>query len=186
VFTMDRLVQKYVQKLLGQFIEELSPSQIEAKALGTNVRLSELRLRRGALTNLGIPFVVAEGTIGSVSALTPKKRWGSPLTKICVDDVFLVLSPSEELLGGKGVCVGSSATVFDGAMEAKLRVLAARECRLEAVRRLCNFWTGGKHAGARLVSSVVGNIFSNVEVSRDSSPCFLLPFSLLHRPHCCL
>jgi len=90
----EALLTKVLNKVLGDFIENIDERQLDIKLLAGNVNLLNLRLRPDIFEALPLPFDLAYGRVGSIKIQIPMvwNLLNSPIT-IEIADVLAVVKP---------------------------------------------------------------------------------------------
>jgi hypothetical protein len=95
---MNSAVASVLNKVLGDFVENLNADQLNISVFSGSVNLENLRIKQDAIDALGLPFSIKQGTIGRINVDIPWTSLSSSPLKIEVDKVFLhvVSSPTHE------------------------------------------------------------------------------------------
>ena len=122
-----------------------------------DVRLKNLRLKRGALDKLRLPVDVVQGYLGDLTLTIPWKNLRGQPAKVVIDNMFLLAVPAAE-------------TVFDPE-EDEARQQAAKLDRLKDSELLPSTSTaiadGDEEKAETFVTSVVNRLIDNVQVRRS-------------------
>lgn len=100
---LESLVASILNRVLGSYVENFDPNQLQIGLLGGDVKLHGLKLKKGALDQLKLPLNVVSGHIGSLVLQIPYSNLKSKPVKVFVEDVFLIAKPdmSHEAEGQK-------------------------------------------------------------------------------------
>ena len=89
----EALITKVLNKVLGDFIENINPEQLNISLMRGDVNLSNMKLRGDLFDSLPLPFALESGQIGCIHLKIP--FWnllGSPIV-IELSDVLAVVRP---------------------------------------------------------------------------------------------
>ncbi|MBW0527737.1 hypothetical protein O181_067452 [Austropuccinia psidii MF-1] len=78
-----------LNQILSAYIENFNPNQPNVRIWGCDIKLKNLKLKRGALDKFRLPIDVVEGSIGSL-VLTMDYPWSA------IDNIYLLAIPSSE------------------------------------------------------------------------------------------
>lgn len=90
---MNKAVSKVLNRVLGDFIENLNPDQLNLSIFSGTVSLENLRVKSEALDKLGLPFKLGSGFVGTIKVEIPWTSLSSSPLKITVEDVIVLLLP---------------------------------------------------------------------------------------------
>ncbi|CAG9319841.1 unnamed protein product [Blepharisma stoltei] len=90
---MNKVVSKVLNSVLGDFIENLNPDQLNLSIFSGKVSLEDLRVKSEALDKLGFPFKLGSGYVGTIQVSIPWTSLGSSPLKIIIKDVIVFLLP---------------------------------------------------------------------------------------------
>jgi vacuolar protein sorting-associated protein 13A/C len=91
----EKLITKVLNKVLGDFIENLDPSQLDLSLMSGDIHLTNLALRPNIFDTLPVPFTFVSGHLGSLRVLLPRPLWtllSNPF-KIELSDIMVVVKP---------------------------------------------------------------------------------------------
>jgi hypothetical protein len=90
---MNTAIANLLNKVLGDWIQDLNPDDLKVSFLKGIVTLKNLKVKINALDRLGLPFILRSGYVGKISVnISWTSITSSPL-KIEISDVFVLLSP---------------------------------------------------------------------------------------------
>lgn len=98
---LESLVASILNRVLGSYIENFDPKHLNIGLLSGDVKLGNLRLKRGALDQLQLPIDVVSGHIGSLVLQIPYSNLKSKPVKILIEDVFLLAKSDVDAGDGK-------------------------------------------------------------------------------------
>ncbi|KAL5247330.1 hypothetical protein ACHWQZ_G019262 [Mnemiopsis leidyi] len=91
----ERVLETVLEKALGEFVQDINSEDLKLKVWSGNVVLKNLRLKAEALAKFDLPVFVYAGLIGSLQLQVPwKALWTAP-TRVCVEDLVLLVVPKE-------------------------------------------------------------------------------------------
>lgn len=90
---LESLVASILNRVVGSYVENFDPNQLQIGLLGGDVKLHGLKLKKGALDQLKLPLNVVSGHIGSLVLQIPYSNLKSKPVKVFVEDVFLIAKP---------------------------------------------------------------------------------------------
>mmetsp|Transcript_31579 Transcript_31579/g.54701 ORF Transcript_31579/g.54701 Transcript_31579/m.54701 type:complete len:2374 (-) Transcript_31579:14-7135(-) len=95
---MNSAVASVLNKVLGDFVENLNADQLNISVFSGSLNLENLRIKRDAIEAFGLPFTIKQGSIGRIKAEIPWTSLSSSPLKIEIDSVFvhIVSSPTHE------------------------------------------------------------------------------------------
>lgn len=95
---MNSAVASVLNKVLGDFVENLNANQLNISVFSGSVNLENLRIKQDAIDAFGLPFAIKQGTIGSIKVEIPWTSLSSSPLKIEIDSVYVhvVSSPTKE------------------------------------------------------------------------------------------
>ncbi len=62
----ERLISKVLNKVLGDFIENIQPGQLDISLLKGDVHLTNMKLKKDLFASLPLPFALDFGEIGLI------------------------------------------------------------------------------------------------------------------------
>jgi len=90
---LESLVASILNRVLGSYVENFDPNQLQIGLLSGDVKLGGLKLKKGALDQLQLPINVTDGHIGSLVLQIPYSNLKSKPVKVFIEDVFIVAMP---------------------------------------------------------------------------------------------
>ena len=87
------LCRTLVNQFLSSYLESLDDKAILIGLWRGSVELTNVALRRECLTGLGVPIIVEEGTVRSLSISIPWRHLGSRPVTVTLDGVHLAVRP---------------------------------------------------------------------------------------------
>ncbi|XP_050293110.1 intermembrane lipid transfer protein Vps13 isoform X2 [Anthonomus grandis grandis] len=93
----ESVISQILNKVLGEFVENLDGNQLNIGIWGGDVNLKDLVLKASALETLDLPIQTVYGKIGNLVLKVP---WTSIYTKptiIMVEDVYLLAEPNQQV-----------------------------------------------------------------------------------------
>ena len=87
---MRRVAAFILNHLLSNFIEPVTSDQIVTKLLNGETTLSQIEIKRTALSAVGIPIKIRKGTINQVHAKIPFMNFSTTPTLFTVDGLFIL------------------------------------------------------------------------------------------------
>ncbi|CAF3740023.1 unnamed protein product, partial [Rotaria sordida] len=91
------LTAYFIDKYLGDYIENLDSKQLKIDLWNGDVVLKDLSLKPNALANFNLPVTVAAGHLHKLSLHIPWKHLYIHPTKITIDGVYLLLTPKTDV-----------------------------------------------------------------------------------------
>ncbi|KAG0722861.1 Vacuolar protein sorting-associated protein 13C [Chionoecetes opilio] len=97
-----KVVAGLVNRLFGQYLEDLDTQEVNNALLSGQVNLSNLKIRRDALSFLDVshgsplPIEVKNGTIGRISLTVPYSSFFTQPVVLNIEDVFVLVTPVVE------------------------------------------------------------------------------------------
>ena len=87
-------VADVLHKVLGAFVHGIDAENLRLDTLGGDVTLRNLRVKGEAVAAaLGVPLLVARGTVGELRIRVPWRNLGGEPMLIAIDRLFLLLTP---------------------------------------------------------------------------------------------
>lgn len=90
---MNSAIAKVLNKVLGDFVEGLSPEQLNLSVFSGEIQLTNLRLKKEALQNLGLPFKISAGHLGKLFMKIPWTSLATSPLQVEVENVYGLISP---------------------------------------------------------------------------------------------
>lgn len=146
---LESLVASILNRVLGSYIENFDPKHLNIGLLSGDVKLGNLRLKRGALDQLQLPIDVVSGHIGSLVLQIPYSNLKSKPVKILIEDVFLLAKSDDD--AGEGIDDSSQKRRDQAAKLDKLELWELGDSQKEPTEENPNFTSS-------LISRVVDNL----------------------------
>lgn len=89
----EGLVALLLNRVLGDYIENFDPKQLNIGIWSGDVRLSDLRLRKESLDKFKLPLDVSFGHLGNLTLLIPWSNLKQKPVKVVIEDVYLLALP---------------------------------------------------------------------------------------------
>ncbi|MBW0469311.1 hypothetical protein O181_009026, partial [Austropuccinia psidii MF-1] len=93
---LESVVSSVLNQILSAYVENFNPNQLNVGIWGGDIKLKNLKLKRGALDKFRLPIDVVEGSIGSLVLTVPWTALGSRPVKAAIDNIYLLAVPSSE------------------------------------------------------------------------------------------
>ena len=90
---MNSAVATVLNKVLGEYVQDLNASQLNTSILGGDIKLKNTRVKPEALKKFGFPFVLKSGLIGNLNVSIPWRNIASQPLKVLIEDVYVLLEP---------------------------------------------------------------------------------------------
>ncbi|PRT56259.1 Vacuolar protein sorting-associated protein 13 [Wickerhamiella sorbophila] len=90
---LESVVATILNRVVGAYVENFDPKQLNIGILSGDVKLRNLRLKRAALDKLHLPVNVIDGHVGSLILQIPYSNLKGKPVKILIEDVFLLAAP---------------------------------------------------------------------------------------------
>ena len=92
---IDKLVSQILQRILGQYVENIDTDMLNISVWKGELTLENLRLKRGALDALNIPVTVTRGILGKIVLKIPWSRLKTESVIADVYDIIVVARPKK-------------------------------------------------------------------------------------------
>lgn len=89
----ESLVANLLNRVLGSYIENFDPKQLNIGIWSGDVKLKNLRLKKESLDKFRLPLDVKFGHLGELTLQIPWSNLKSKPVKIIIEDVYLLASP---------------------------------------------------------------------------------------------
>ena len=83
---MNSAVATVLNKVLGEYVQDLNASQLNTSILGGDIKLKNTRVKPEALKKFGFPFVLKSGLIGNLNVSIGDNNLDSCLQFFVTDD----------------------------------------------------------------------------------------------------
>ncbi|KAK5142504.1 Vacuolar protein sorting-associated protein 13 [Rachicladosporium monterosium] len=93
---LESLVANLLNRVLGMYVRNFDPKQLNVGIWSGDVTLRNLELRREALDQFDLPLNVVEGHISSLVVKIPWSNLRGQPVRINIEDVFLLAAPKED------------------------------------------------------------------------------------------
>ncbi|KAG0143880.1 hypothetical protein CROQUDRAFT_660682 [Cronartium quercuum f. sp. fusiforme G11] len=93
---LESVVSSVLNQVLSAYVENFNPKQLNVGIWGGDIKLKDLKLKRGALDKFRLPVDVVEGSIGSLVLTVPWTALGSRPVKAVIEDIYLLAVPASE------------------------------------------------------------------------------------------
>lgn len=90
----ENVVSQILNKVLGDFVENLDGNQLNIGIWGGDINLKDLVLKSSALNALDLPVQVVYGKIGNLVLKVPWKSLYTQPTIVIVEDIYLLAQPN--------------------------------------------------------------------------------------------
>eukprot|EP00347_Sterkiella_histriomuscorum_P017164 403350423 len=89
----EKLITQVLNKVLGDFIENIDPAQLNISVLNGNVSLQNMKLKSTLFNSMPLPFQLEYGQIGTINLKIPVFNLMSQPLVIEIRDVFAIVRP---------------------------------------------------------------------------------------------
>lgn len=151
---LETVVATILNRVVGAYVENFDPKQLNIGILSGDVKLRNLRLNRAALDRLHLPVNVVDGHIGSLILQIPYSNLKGKPVKVLIEDVFLLAAPD-------------LSTTVEPSSDAARREYAAKLDKLE-LWELSQRTTSPDVSDSQnqnFVSSLVTKVIDNLQVT---------------------
>jgi len=93
----ESLVTDLLNKYLGQYVQNLDPSQLKIGIWGGNAKLQNLELKDTALDDLNLPIKVVRGHLGKLHLSIPWKNLYNEPTEVEIENLFVLAKPKSDI-----------------------------------------------------------------------------------------
>ncbi|RLN75739.1 hypothetical protein BBJ28_00007542 [Nothophytophthora sp. Chile5] len=90
----EKVVESVLEEYVSEWVEGLDAEKMKVALFAGKVEFRDVRMRAAALNKFQLPLKMKTGTVGRLSIKVPWKRLTSQAVKIQVDDIFLVVEPT--------------------------------------------------------------------------------------------
>ncbi|XP_026840774.1 vacuolar protein sorting-associated protein 13 [Drosophila persimilis] len=175
----EAVVADVLNKVLGDYIENLDRNQLKIGIWGGDVVLQNLKIRESALEDLDLPVQIVYGYLGKLVLKIPWKNLYSQPVIVNIEDLYVLVSPNNNVQ-------------YNAEKEAKYELdakMAALDALEAARKKEIEKNTAKPDAGfaEKLTAQIVNNLqvtISNVHLRYEDSTTTGSPFSFgvsLHR-----
>ncbi|XP_034937793.1 vacuolar protein sorting-associated protein 13 isoform X2 [Chelonus insularis] len=148
----ESIVTELLNKILGEYIENLDYKQLKLSLWGGDVVLNDLLIKEGALDVLNLPIKLEYGRLGKLVLKIPfKDMWNGQIDAI-VEDLFLLVVPTSQVK-------------YDAEKEEKLQLDAKRAelARIEKNKQLADAKLTEK-LDESMVEKLIARMIKNIHV----------------------
>ncbi|KAF4130859.1 Vacuolar-sorting-associated 13 protein C-terminal [Phytophthora infestans] len=92
----ERVVESVLEEYVSEWVEGLDSEKMKVALFAGKVEFRDLRMRGAALDKFQLPMKMKSGSVGKLSIKVPWKKLTSQAVKIKIEDVFLVVEPTEQ------------------------------------------------------------------------------------------
>ncbi|KAI9189680.1 Vacuolar protein sorting-associated protein 13 [Blastocladiella emersonii ATCC 22665] len=154
----EQVVANLLNRVLGDFVENLATDQLNIGIWNGDVQLRNLRLRRDALDKLDLPITVVQGYVGDLVVKIPWQNLKGKPFRINVSNVFLVATPRD-------------AVAVDPLEEIERQFRQKMELLLQAETFHATFAAAAAEQDpqqASYTSQLINKIIDNMQISIDT------------------
>lgn len=92
---LESLAATLLNRLLGSYVENFDPTQLNVGIWSGDVKLKNLKLRKDCLDGLNLPIDVKFGTLGNLVLTVPWSSLKNKPVKISIEDCYLLCTPRD-------------------------------------------------------------------------------------------
>ncbi|KAE9016667.1 hypothetical protein PF004_g7155 [Phytophthora fragariae] len=92
----EKVVESVLEEYVSEWVEGLDSEKMKVALFAGKVEFRDLRMRGAALDKFQLPMKMKSGSVGRLSIKVPWKRLTSQAVKIKVEDVILVVEPTDQ------------------------------------------------------------------------------------------
>ncbi len=89
----EKLICQVLNKVLGDFIENIDPAQLDISVLSGEVNLTNMKIKNTIFEAMPFPFQLGFGQIGSIHLKIPLWNLANSPLVIDIRDVFAIVTP---------------------------------------------------------------------------------------------
>eukprot|EP00794_Sanderia_malayensis_P015967 gene15967-17573_t len=93
----ESLVTDLLNKYLGQYVQNLDPSQLKIGIWNGDANLKNLELKDSALDDLNLPIKVVRGHLGKLELKIPWKNLYNEPTEVDIENLYLLAKPNSDI-----------------------------------------------------------------------------------------
>ncbi|ETN15881.1 hypothetical protein PPTG_06155 [Phytophthora nicotianae INRA-310] len=97
----EKVVESVLEEYVSEWVEGLDSEKMKVALFAGKVEFRDLRMRGAALDKFQLPMKMKSGSVGKLSIKVPWKKLTSQAVKIKIEDVFLVVEPTDQDEAGK-------------------------------------------------------------------------------------
>ena len=90
---LEGIISSVLNKVLGDFIENIDAKQLNISLLAGDVELFNLAIKPTILDNMPLPFKIVHGNVGRIFVDVPVISFMTSPIKIEISEIFLLVSP---------------------------------------------------------------------------------------------
>ncbi len=90
---LEGLISSVLNRVLGNFIENLDSEQLKISLWSSNVKLENLQIKPTIFDSMPVPFALHYGKVGKIFIDIPIMNINNSPLKIEVSDVFMFIKP---------------------------------------------------------------------------------------------
>ena len=90
---LEKLISSVLNRVLGNFIENLDSEQLNISLLHSNVKLENLQIKPTLFDSMPVPFSLHYGKVGRIFIDIPVWNIASAPLKVEISDVFMFIKP---------------------------------------------------------------------------------------------
>lgn len=90
---LEKLISSVLNRVLGNFIENLDAEQLNISLWNSNVKLENLQIKPSIFDSIPVPFSLHYGKVGKIFIDIPLMNIASSPLKIEISDVFVFIKP---------------------------------------------------------------------------------------------
>ncbi|KAG6968387.1 hypothetical protein JG688_00005846 [Phytophthora aleatoria] len=92
----EKVVESVLEEYVSEWVEGLDSEKMKVALFAGKVEFRDLRMRGAALDKFQLPMKMKSGSVGKLSIKVPWKKLTSQAVKIKIEDVFLVVEPTDQ------------------------------------------------------------------------------------------
>eukprot|EP00644_Phytophthora_capsici_P011344 jgi/Phyca11/16251/fgenesh1_pg.PHYCAscaffold_18_\ len=96
VAMFEKVVESVLEEYVSEWVEGLDSEKMKVALFAGKVEFRDLRMRGAALDKFQLPMKMKSGSVGKLSIKVPWKKLTSQAVKIKIEDVFLVVEPTDQ------------------------------------------------------------------------------------------
>lgn len=94
---LESIAANILNRILGSYVENLDPAQLNVGIWSGDVKLKNLRLRKDCLDSLELPIEVKFGVLGQLVLVVPWSSLKNKPVKIIIEDCFLLCTSKDPM-----------------------------------------------------------------------------------------
>ncbi|OWZ18177.1 hypothetical protein PHMEG_0007780 [Phytophthora megakarya] len=92
----EKVVESVLEEYVSEWVEGLDSEKMKVALFAGKVEFRDLRMRGAALEKFQLPMKMKSGSVGKLSIKVPWKKLTSQAVQIKIEDVFLVVEPTDQ------------------------------------------------------------------------------------------